>query len=154
MYELKTEQLIPLPLDEVFAFFADASNLSRITPPWLDFRIVSETPVRMEEGRLIDYRLKVHGFPLRWQSEITVWDPPHRFVDEQRKGPYKVWHHTHRFEKAGNGTRVIDEVRYDVPGGALIHKLIVKRDIAKIFEYRVRALEELFGAPETGTKSA
>ncbi|NNE10571.1 MAG: SRPBCC family protein, partial [Gemmatimonadetes bacterium] len=122
MYELKTEQLIPRPLDEVFAFFADASNLSRLTPPWLDFRIVSETPIRMEEGRLIDYRLKVHGIPLRWQSEITTWDPPHRFVDEQRKGPYKVWHHTHRFEEAGNGTRVIDEVRYDVPGGALIHK--------------------------------
>ncbi len=153
MYELKTEQVIPRPLDEVFAFFADASNLSRITPPWLDFRIVSGTPIRMEEGLLIDYRLKVHGIPLRWQSEITTWDPPRRFVDEQRKGPYKVWHHTHRFEAAENGTRVIDEVRYDVPGGPLIHRLIVKRDIAKIFRYRFQALEELFGSAESGTKS-
>jgi len=153
MHELKTEQMIARPLDEVFAFFADASNLSRLTPPWLDFQILTETPIPMEEGRLIDYRLKVHGIPLRWQSEITTWDPPHRFVDEQRKGPYKVWHHTHRFEEAAGGTRVIDEVRYEVPGGALIHKLIVGRDIDKIFRYRFQALEELFGGAESGTKS-
>ena len=143
-YLLRSESLVERPIDEVFAFFADAANLERLTPPWLKFEILTPTPIDMQPGRLIDYRLRIRGVPVRWQSEITLWDPPHAFADESRRGPYKYWVHNHRFESVDGGTRVVDEAHYDVPGGALVHRLVVKRDVQKIFEYRQRQLAELF----------
>ena len=100
----------------------------------------------MKPGTLIDYELRVHGVPMRWQSEIAVWEPPWGFVDEQRRGPYRLWIHEHRFVEKDGGTLAVDEVRYAVPGGALINALFVARDVEKIFEFRTKKLKELFPA--------
>jgi ligand-binding SRPBCC domain-containing protein len=145
-YLLRGECVIPRPLDEVFAFFADAANLEVLTPPWLNFRILTPRPIAMRPGCLIDYRLRVRGVPIRWQSEITAWEAPHRFVDEARRGPYKFWRHEHRFEPCDDGTRVFDAVHYGVPGGALVHWLVVGRDVRTIFAYRQQVLAKLFPA--------
>ncbi|MEO8275515.1 MAG: SRPBCC family protein [Thermoanaerobaculia bacterium] len=144
IFEKKTEIRLPRDRDEVFAFFADAANLERLTPPWLGFEILSPQPLAMHVGTLIDYRLRIHFIPVRWRSEITVWEPPFRFVDEQRRGPYRLWHHTHTFEECDGGTLVGDHVRYAVPGGALVHRLLVEKDVRTIFDYREKTLRELF----------
>jgi ligand-binding SRPBCC domain-containing protein len=142
---LQDELWIPRPRDEVFPFFADARNLQKITPPWLDFRIANPGEIVMSEGALIDYKLNVRGIPLRWRSEITVWDPPRRFVDSQLRGPYRSWVHEHRFEEREGGTLVADEVLYSVYGGEIIRKLFVVRDVEKIFAYRKKMMRKLFG---------
>ncbi|MBL1215907.1 MAG: CDP-paratose 2-epimerase [Planctomycetes bacterium] len=146
--ELVATQTVALPLDQVFPFFADAQNLEALTPPWLHFRIVTPTPIDMRPGTLIDYRLRVHGLPLRWQSEITAWDPPHRFCDEQRRGPYRLWKHTHEFteeqsEERLRVTHMTDRVIYAVPGGRLVDRLFVRRDLKRIFGHRQQALTRL-----------
>lgn len=149
-YLLHRDQWIARPIDDVFAFFADAHNLEEITPPWLGFKILSMSTDSIEEGTTICYRLRLHGLPFRWRTEICQWNPPHCFVDEQAKGPYKQWHHTHRFEAYGNGTRIIDEVKYSLPFGALgrlVHALKVRRDVSRIFDYRRMRIEALFGGP-------
>jgi ligand-binding SRPBCC domain-containing protein len=146
VYTLEARQTLPRPIDEVFPFFASPHNLETITPPWLSFQIGSAPGLEMSKGLLINYRLKIHGFPLRWRSEITAWEPPHRFVDEQRRGPYRMWHHEHRFEAFGDNTVVSDTVRYAVWGGALIRNLFVVRDVEKIFDYRRKKLAEIFPA--------
>lgn len=138
---------IARPIDEVFAFFADAGNLGRITPPWLHFEILSELPLDMRAGTLIDYRLRLRGVPIRWRSQITAWEPPHRFVDEQRRGPYRSWVHEHRFAPTATGTLVEDEVVYDVPGGALVNRWLVRPDLERIFDYRHEHLILIFGEP-------
>lgn len=143
-FTLTSEQWLPRPLPEVFAFFADAGNLDALTPDWLRFEILTPRPIGMKVGALIDYRLRLRGLPIRWQSEISDWSPPHRFVDEQRRGPYRLWHHTHTFAERDGGTVVSDVVRYDVPGGTLVNTLFVKRDLQKIFAYRQHKLAELF----------
>lgn len=143
---LRAEQLIARPREEVFPFFADASNLEAITPPWLSFRIVTPRPIEMRVGARIDYKLRVRGLPLRWRSEITVWEPPHRFVDVQLRGPYRRWHHEHRFEERDGGTLVLDRVEYAVWGGSLVDRLFVARDVRTIFEYRRKLLAERFEA--------
>ncbi|MEZ5418534.1 MAG: SRPBCC family protein [Vicinamibacterales bacterium] len=145
MPRLQTSLLVPRPLPEVFAFFADAGNLQQITPPWVDFRIVTPLPIDMRPGALIDYRLKVHGVPVRWRTEISRWDPPRLFVDTQLKGPYWRWVHTHRFREAPGGTVVEDDVDYAVPGGALVDRLLVRRDLRAIFLHRQRAILAAFG---------
>ncbi len=137
---------LPPPIEEVFPFFADAHNLQELTPPFLEFRVMTPPPIAMAPGTRIDYRLKLHGIPLRWQSEITAWEPPHRFVDEQRKGPYRTWIHEHRFSPKDGGTLVEDEVRYGVPGGPLVNALFVRKDVARIFAYREERLRARFGA--------
>nr|NIQ56791.1 SRPBCC family protein [Gemmatimonadota bacterium]NIU76973.1 hypothetical protein [Gammaproteobacteria bacterium]NIV88652.1 hypothetical protein [Actinomycetota bacterium]NIX22707.1 hypothetical protein [Actinomycetota bacterium] len=104
MYSLERVQVVPRPLDETFAFFAEARNLARITPPWLGFRIVDDGDLEMRRGLVIEYRVRPLGFPQKWVSEITVWDPPRRFVDEQRVGPYAYWHHEHAFRSVDGGT--------------------------------------------------
>ena len=139
-----TELWLPRPRAEVFAFFADARNLESLTPPWLNFKILTPAPIPMRPGTRIDYRLRVHGLPLRWQSEITVWDPPHKFADEQRRGPYRRWVHTHTFEESRGGTRCGDRVEYAVLGGGLVNRLFVKRDVERIFQYRQEVLEQRF----------
>jgi ligand-binding SRPBCC domain-containing protein len=143
-FTLTTEQCLPRPLTEIFAFFADAGNLDALTPGWLRFEILAPRPIEMKVGALIDYRLRLRGLPIRWQSEISDWSPPHRFVDEQHRGPYRLWHHTHTFAERDGGTIVRDVVRYSVPGGALANTLFVKRDLQKIFAYRQQKLAELF----------
>jgi ligand-binding SRPBCC domain-containing protein len=131
-------------LAEVFPFFADARNLERLTPDWLSFDVLTPEPIPMAVGTTIDYRLSWHGIPLRWTSEIAAWDPPFRFVDRQLRGPYRLWHHEHRFEESDGGTTVIDEVEYAVWGGALANRFGVARDIARIFAYRGETLNRIF----------
>jgi ligand-binding SRPBCC domain-containing protein len=135
-YRLVREQLLPLSTCETFRFFADAANLEYLTPPWLRFQIVSPRPIEMRAGTLIDYKMRLHGMPVRWRSEITVWQPPYRFVDSQRRGPYRLWVHTHAFESVPEGTLVTDIVDYAVPGGALVQRLLVRPDLERIFDYR------------------
>lgn len=148
-YRIERRQHIPARVEEVFAFFADAGNLDRLTPPWLGFRILSALPVAMAEGTLIDYRIRWKVVPLRWRTRIESWQPPHRFVDTQVRGPYRLWHHTHTFEPEGEGTRMSDVVRYRLPLGALlspVHPLLIRPDLEAIFDFRRAAIEDVFGA--------
>ncbi len=145
---------LPRPRAEVFPFFADARNLEDLTPPWLHFEILTPLPIPMRAGALIDYRLRVHGVPLRWRTRIEVWDPPAGFVDVQVRGPYRLWHHTHRFEEQDGGTLCVDRVRYWPRGGAWVNRLFVRRDVARIFAYRARVLHQRFGAAPAATASA
>jgi ligand-binding SRPBCC domain-containing protein len=145
VFELRTRVRLPRPRPEVFEFFADAGNLESITPLWLRFRIVTPPPIEMRQGALIDYRLRLRGIPLLWKTEITAWDPPRRFVDEQLRGPYRLWIHEHTFEEDGDGTIMEDHVRYAVPFGWLADRLLVARDLRAIFEYREARMKELLG---------
>lgn len=145
VHELRTEILLPRPREEVFGFFADAGNLQAITPDWLHFRILTPRPIEMRPGALIEYRLRLHGLPLRWKTGITAWDPPHRFVDEQLRGPYRLWVHEHTFQEVDGGTLVGDYVRYAVLGGTMVNRLFVEGDVRRIFEFRQERLRERFG---------
>jgi len=150
--EFQSELWLPLPPEELFLFFADAANLDAITPPWLHFHIVTPRPIAMREGALIDYRLRVRGLPLRWRTRINVWQPPHRFVDEQLRGPYRQWIHEHTFEPRDGGALARDRVRYAVPLGCLVHRWLVRPDIERIFQYRAERLRQRFRcAPKSRT---
>jgi len=142
--EFSAELWLPLPPDELFPFFANAATLDALTPPWLNFRIVTPGPIEMCEGALIDCRLRVHGLPLRWRTRINIWEPPHRFVDEQIRGPYLQWIHEHTFEPCDGGTLARDFVRYAVPLDFLTHRWLVRPDVEKIFAFRSEALRRLF----------
>lgn len=146
-FRLQAVQWLRESRERVFALFGDAFQLETLTPPWLNFAVITPAPIPMEPGTLIDYRLRLHGLPLRWQSRISVWEPPERFVDEQTRGPYRRWHHEHRFEATDGGTLCWDTVDYEVFGGRLINALFVRPDIEKIFAYRQRKLRELFLPP-------
>lgn len=153
-FTLEREQWIPRSIEEVFPFFADAQNLSVITPPWLGFRIVSPAPMAMCAGARIVYHLRWRRVPLRWVTEIEEWSPPFRFVDVQRHGPYALWHHTHELEPHSGRTRMRDQVRYGLPLGPLgllMHRLVVGRDVEAIFTYRARKVSEIFPAAKTGS---
>ena len=144
-YTLHRTQWVPVPLQDTFDFFSRPENLGKITPPWLGFRMVSDD-ADMREGLIIEYRVKPLGFPQKWVSEITAYDPPHRFVDEQRHGPYRKWHHEHRFRAADDGTEIIDTVTYALPFGPLgrlAHTLFVRRQLESIFRYRAENLPGL-----------
>lgn len=143
-YRLECVARVSASIDSVFEFFADAGNLDLITPPYLRFRIQTPLPISMFKGTLIDYRLRLRGFPIRWQTVITAWEPPVRFVDEQRRGPYRVWIHEHRFRQVDGLTEIIDRVDYQVPGGRVAHALFVRWDLEGIFEYRRRRLISCF----------
>jgi hypothetical protein len=138
---------IAAPIEAAFSFFSKAENLDKITPPWLHFQILTSLPVKMGEGTLLDYRLKLHGFPIKWQTKIVEWNPPFHFVDLQLRGPYRKWVHTHKFVGKDNGTVIEDNVTYAVPGFFLepfINKYFVGPDIIRIFEYRRKQLTEIF----------
>ena len=145
---LQRTQVLPARPDEVFAFFADARNLEAITPSFLRFRVVTPGPITMREGALIDYRLRLHGIPIRWRTRIEVWEPPLRFVDAQLRGPYRSWRHEHTFSAApGGGTLMRDRVDYELPLGplgAIAHALFVRRDLARIFDHRASAVASYF----------
>jgi ligand-binding SRPBCC domain-containing protein len=141
--QLHCETVIAASLERTFAFFADAANLERLTPPWLNFHIATPMPIVMAKGVEITYRIKLYGIPIPWRSRIEVWEPGVRFVDRQIVGPYRWWDHEHRFEATANGTRVIDHVEY-APRAAWISGGLVRRDLERIFEYRQSALPRLF----------
>ena len=145
-FVFESELRLPRPRPEIFSYFADAHNLQAITPSWLKFEILTPAPIVLRKGTLIDYRIRLHGLPLRWRTEIAEWDPPRRFVDVQLSGPYKLWHHTHSFEETAEGTLCRDRVRYRARGGPLVHWLFVRRDLARIFAYREGRLRALFGS--------
>ena len=146
IYTLHRDIRLALPLGEVFEFFAQAENLEKITPPWMRFQIVTPPPIEMREGATIEYKLRVHGLPMRWLTTIERWNPPFEFVDVQTRGPYKLWRHTHRFSEVAFGTLVEDIVEYELPFGPLgrlIHWLQVDRDLKHIFDYRGRQVHRL-----------
>jgi len=151
-FTFHTELWLPRPRDEVFAFFANAHNLQTITPPWLDFEVLTPQPITMRPGALIDYRIRVHGLPIRWRTEITEWNSPHRFVDRQIRGPYTLWHHTHTFEESGGATLCKDEVRYRPRGGSLVNWLLVRRDVERIFAFRTERRADIFREKGASTK--
>jgi uncharacterized protein (TIGR01777 family) len=145
--EFSAVQYISKRPEEIFPFFSQAENLEEITPPWLKFQMTRKSTQMIEENTLIDYTLKIHGIPVRWQSRIEDWKPNQGFVDTQTRGPYRKWHHTHRFEKVKDGTLLIDRVLYRVPGG-LLGKMIlgkkIRQDIETIFNYRRKKIREVF----------
>ncbi len=147
----QTEMWVDMPIDKVFEFFADPSNLEELTPDWLNFNIVSPQPLGIGLGATIDYRLRVHRVPIAWQSEIIKWHPPSLFVDVQNKGPYRHWEHIHEFRASGERTLVRDTVNYKVPGGSGIDKLLVRRDIERIFAYRQLKLKTLLDTKQALT---
>jgi ligand-binding SRPBCC domain-containing protein len=143
---LRREQVLPGRPEAVFPFFADAHNLEAITPPWLGFRVITPRPIAMRAGTLIEYRLRLHGLPIGWLTRIEEWEPGTRFVDAQLAGPYRLWHHTHEFEPHRDGTLMRDTVRYALPYwplGEVAHALLVRRDLAAIFDHRRAAVARL-----------
>ncbi len=146
-YHLHAEQFVARPLEEVFAFFERPENLARITPESLGFVIMTPSPIEMKVGTLIDYTIKVMGLRMRWTTLISGYDPPHKFVDEQLRGPYSFWHHTHAFSAVEGGTMIVDDVCYALPLGILgkmAHSLLVRRDLEKIFQHREKIIAHLF----------
>jgi ligand-binding SRPBCC domain-containing protein len=145
-----TELWLPCPPEALFAFFGDAHNLDVLTPGWLHFRILTPQPILMQRGTLIDYRLRWHGLPLSWRTQISEWHPPHCFVDRQVKGPYRQWVHEHIFEARDGGTLLRDRVDYAVPGWLIepaLSRWIITPDVERIFTYRQRKMAQLFSAP-------
>jgi ligand-binding SRPBCC domain-containing protein len=147
VHVLERAQRLDGDLDDVFAFFADARNLERITPPWLRFRVTTRGDIPMAAGTFLQYALRLRGVPVRWDTLIQAWDPPHRFVDVQVRGPYRLWEHTHTFEPLeGGGVLMRDVVRYALPLGplgTLAHAVLVRRDVARIFDHRRGAVPAL-----------
>jgi lycopene cyclase domain-containing protein len=147
-YVFESRLWLPVPREEVFEFFSKAENLQRITPSWLNFRILTPLPIKIMQDRMIDYRIKLFGIPIHWKSEISVWEPPDRFVDRQIKGPYRMWIHTHRFESIeSGGTMMIDRVEYMPKGwflAPLLNRLFVMRNVKKIFDYRKGEILRIF----------
>jgi ligand-binding SRPBCC domain-containing protein len=149
-FRFETETFLPQQRAQVFNFFADPANLDRLTPPWLHFKILTPPTVQIRRGTLLDYRLRLHGIPMRWQSEIRVWNPSALFIDCQTKGPYSLWIHRHRFLQKNGGTLVRDEIDYAVPGGKLVQRLLVAPDIERIFQFRHKILQDIFARQSRG----
>jgi ligand-binding SRPBCC domain-containing protein len=145
-YRLEQGQVVNAPLGRVFEFFSRARNLEALTPPWMRFEVLAPEPIEMRAGTLIEYRLRVHHVPLRWTSRIEEWQPRRGFVDVQVRGPYRLWHHTHGFEPHPQGTLIRDSVHYELPFGPLgrlAHAALVRRDLARVFEYRQEQVQHL-----------
>lgn len=149
---LRREIVVPRGLDETFAFFADAANLEAITPDWLHFQILTPLPIAMQVGAAISYRIRIHGLPVRWDTRIDAWEPGVRFVDRQVRGPYRWWHHEHRFEAVDGGTRVVDEVEWTAPMRWLSEPILVRRDLRRIFDERTERLATTLGGASPVTR--
>lgn len=150
MRVLERTQWFPRPIEEVFAFFADATNLESMTPEFLKFRVLTPAPIEMRDGALIDYRLAFAGVPFAWQTRIEEWRPTSHFVDTQLRGPYKRWHHRHTFSQLNGGTQMVDRVEYELPLGPLGHVaygLFVRRSLETIFNHRAAVMAAKFGGP-------
>jgi ligand-binding SRPBCC domain-containing protein len=151
MYQLKTKQIIPTDLETCWNFFSSPKNLKIITPEYMGFEVLFEIPEKMYAGLMIEYEVKpLLGIPMKWITEITHVDEMKFFVDEQRKGPYRIWHHEHHFKQVENGIEMTDIVSYEIPFGVLgkiAQPLIVKNKLNQIFDYRFQKVEELFGKP-------
>ncbi len=147
-FQVHQEQLLSYPIEQVFRFFASPENLNLLTPPWVNFSILSPQSIEMAVGTIIEYRIRLRGVPVTWRSEITEWQPPFAFCDVQLRGPYRFWVHRHTFEEKPGGTLVTDHVDYGVLGGALVNRLFVAGELKRIFGYRKTRLYELF--PDTG----
>jgi ligand-binding SRPBCC domain-containing protein len=146
-YVLQRQAFIRAPLDQVFGFFADARNLEEITPGWLRFRVLTRDPIEMRAGTRIRYRLRIAGFPVRWDTCIDSWEPGRFFVDRQESGPYRLWVHTHAFQPLGDGVLMEDQVRYALPFGLLgrlAHAVWVRAALAQIFDYRFERIQKIF----------
>lgn len=145
--EMFTEIWLPKKTHEIFPFFTDEKNLEKLTPEYLNFKVLKKSTPSIDEGTLIDYRLKLHGFPMMWRTLIESWVPGKKFVDRQLKGPYQLWHHTHEFEEVSGGTLMRDRVLYRLPLGrlgALVSGPFVRSDVTKIFSYRKKVIRDLF----------
>jgi ligand-binding SRPBCC domain-containing protein len=147
IHTFRSSTIIPCPVSGVFAFFSEAENLQSITPPELRFRILTPAPIEMGRGTRIDYRLQLCGIPFRWSTLITLWEFPYRFVDVQIKGPYRHWVHIHGFSEQKKGTKMTDEVVYQIPLWPLgeISYRLVQHELSKIFLFRERRIREIFG---------
>jgi ligand-binding SRPBCC domain-containing protein len=147
-YKIEYDQFIDLPIEDVFNFFSKPENLSLITPPRMNFEIMTPQPLEMKEGQLVDYALTiVYIIKLRWRTLITKYKSPHIFIDQQIKGPYSLWHHTHTFEEKDGGTIIKDSVVYAIPFGWLgrfVHAIYIKYDIQSIFKHRKKILTKIF----------
>jgi ligand-binding SRPBCC domain-containing protein len=147
VHVLETVTIIKRPLTEVFGFFSKAENLNLLTPPELQFSILTPTPIVMKQGQIIDYRIKLSGIPFNWKTEICEWNPPFRFVDQQLKGPYVRWHHTHRFIEKDGFTEMTDRIEFLSPGWIfepIINMLFVERKVKQIFDFRKKQLDSIF----------
>ena len=148
IYEINTTQFIAKPLEMVFDFFSKPENLEHITPSYLKFNLQTPSPVIMKIGQIIDYKIKLKGIPLRWRSQITSYDPPYHFVDEQIRGPYALWQHTHTFKEKNGTTLIEDHILYKIPFGIIgsaANSLFVKKDLTRIFQYRKEKINLIFG---------
>lgn len=146
-YVMEIEQTIDRPVGEVFSFFEKPENLALISPPSMQFTILTPRPIRMAAGTLIDYTVRIFGVPRRWTTLILIYEPPREFIDVQLRGPYTFWRHAHRFDEIAGGTRIVDRVEYIVPYGLLgrmVHALFVRRQLQSIFDYRSRKIGEIF----------
>ena len=154
-FVLERRQVVGGELDDVFAFFKDPRNLEMITPPWLGFRVVDASDARVRLGTRIRYALRLHGVPLRWESRISEYAENAMFVDEQLSGPYASWHHRHRFRAVPGGVEMVDTVAYRLPLGPLgraVHAAFVRRELAKIFDFRARRVAGLFPLPQAALR--
>lgn len=143
-YVLTMSTLLRRDRQEVFAFLSDAANVERITPPWVKYRIVTPMPVEMREGAVFDYAMRIRCFRLKWRTEITEWSPPHSFADTQARGPFTEWRDRHVFTEMDDQITVVrNEVVYRVPGGAPVHRLLVRRDLLRIYRHEQRMMHEL-----------
>lgn len=151
-HRLDRKQTVPALLENIFAFFESPENLAMITPPSLGFRVITAGPISMKQGRVIDYTIRLGGLPVRWRSLISIYEPPFCFVDEQLKGPYAYWRHTHQFESCARGTKVRDEVVYALPAAlpamveSMLHAVYVRPKLESIFDYRARFYADYFDA--------
>jgi ligand-binding SRPBCC domain-containing protein len=148
-YELTDHFVVAAPIDRTWAFFSSAENLRRITPPWLGFTMMTPSPVRIENGSLLDYTIRWMGVPIRWRTKIIDWRPPRQFIDLQVRGPYSLWHHQHTFTPAdGGGVECTDRVIYKVPVpviGRAVNTLIVRKQLLDIFRFRRKAIGDELG---------
>ncbi|MBI3735719.1 SRPBCC family protein [Candidatus Sumerlaeota bacterium] len=147
VHRFERRQIIPRPLSEVFGFFARPENLARLTPPRLQFRMLTPSPIAMKEGAILDYSIRLLGVRMHWRTRIAAYDPPRRFQDEQLRGPYQFWMHTHEFEEIRGGVQMTDKVEYAVPlgpVGSLVHRLYVRRNLEAIFNFRSEAIRTIF----------
>ena len=154
-FEINMKQYINKPLDIVFEFFSKPENLEMITPESLSFNILTPTPIKMGKGSLVDYTIRLFGIPIHWRTLISDYEPPFRFVDQQIKGPYTFWHHTHTFQQVDGGVEILDKVKYSLPMGwlgTLVHSIWVRKDLEKIFEHRKTVIQNYFEIKNISTE--